>query len=144
MRTIPKMPQADIYLVFCCGSQVHMLGFHCKGVKSGWQRICYSPALFTELSLLFLEKQFFLRVPLAGTQVTVLLRRLREKRQERNLLHQSINIYGWLEQIWSVREHCFNFVGSLEGNLRRHQNLYNLTSLELNFQDICRFLPYWF
>ena len=36
-----------------------------------------SPYSFTELSLLFLEKQFFLRVPAAGTQVAVMLQKVK-------------------------------------------------------------------
>lgn len=105
-----------------------------KRARSGWQGRCYHLMSFTELSLLFLEKQFFLRFPMAGTPVTVLLWRLRGKRPWEKFAAQNINIFGWLEWLWPVREHCFRCVHSLEGNWRRHQTLYKLTNLELNFR----------
>ena len=115
---------------FAVAQRLTCWDFTFEGVRSVLPGTHYPPASFTELFFLFLKKYFFLRHPMAGTEVTVLLRRLRGKRPWENFC--CINITSWLEQIWPVSEHCFNFVHSLEGNWRRHQNLQELTSLELN------------
>lgn len=107
--------------------------FTFKGARSDWRGMCYHCASFTELGLGFLVKQFFLRIPMAGDQVTVLLLGLRGKRSWEKFALPG-HWYLWLA--WTeltCHRSCFKCVHSLEGNWRRPQNLYDLTKLSLTF-----------